>query len=477
MKERSDDRRQERLAASLTWLERYAPLLDDPAAFLQALEQPPPVDLLIQGDPEVVAGSLAARGLTVHLLPWAPRHLRVTGHTGAGTLPEVVLGLAFPQGASSALPPQALAPRPGERVLDLCAAPGGKTILLAHLAGDRLRLLASDPSAGRCGLLVTNLARMAVGSAVVVQQNGANFPVTGQVEALLLDAPCTGEGTFRIPLPRYEPRGAAGLEQASPLQQRLLTRALALLAPGGRLVYSTCAYAPEENEAVLTTVLEAHPEVEVVGLPADTPGLPGLTRWGEMKFDQRLQQARRILPHHTGSWGFFLCALAKDPFAAPPRPRLRREETPPAFPADDREARRLLVDTFRDQFGVDESAWDDVLVTLRGRALWILRRLPENTTDLDLGRLSVVAPGLRVLHLARGGHRPTNSAVRWLGPHLTRRGLDLSPAAFFQLLEEGAIEAPGEEQGLLALRFLGRSVALGRRTGSRLALELPSGWR
>lgn len=477
MADRSIQGRQERLAVSLAWMERYHPILDDRTAFQDILGQPPPIDLLVPGDFATVEASVRGRGLGVGRFPWAPRHLRVTGHSGAGTLPEVVWGLAFPQGVSSALPPQTLSPRAGERILDLCAAPGGKTVHLAHLAGDRARLLASDPSEGRCGLLVTNLARMAVASAVIVQQNGANFPVTGSMEAIQLDAPCTGEGTFRIPAPKYDPRGEKGLKNAAALQKRLLIRALAVLAPGGRLVYSTCSFAPEENEAVLNSVLMEHPEIEINPLPENTPGLPGLVSWGHDKYDPRLERARRIFPHHTGSWGFFLCLLSKDSSAGPPRPRYHKIPTAPAPPADDREARHQLSEVFLNQFGVKPAVWEDLLVCSRGRSLWILKRLPAETPDLDLGRLRVVAPGLRVMHLSRGGQRPTTSAVRWLGSHIQNRFLDLSPEKALALLDRGSLDYSGPERGLVALRLHGRVVALGHCDPPRVTLELPGAWR
>lgn len=477
--------RQRRIEASLAWLSRYDAIVDDRVAFRAALEPPAPVDLLVHPGRTSVAAladALAARGLAVETFGWAPLHLRVAGHQGAGTLPEVVFGLALPQGVSSATAAQALAPRPGEVVADLCAAPGGKTALLAFLAGDGARIVAGDPSADRCGLLVTNLGRMALTGPLVVKQDAATMPAAAAFDRILLDAPCTGEGTFRLASPRYEPRGEGGLGPARALQRRLLARALELLAPGGRLVYATCSYAPEENEEVLAGALEARGDLSIVPLPESAPGRPGLTRWNEKRFPEEMTRSRRIFPHHTGSWGFFLAAVEKDPGAAPVAARARRDGTAAELPADDPEARAELGVFLSERFGVGKEGVDPLagqVVTARGRDLWLLLG-PEGLgkRDVDLGALSVVAPGMRALHRTNTGPRATNSLLRWLGPRIARRVAELDGAAARQLLAEGSIASPDASlRGPVAVRVDGVVVGAGVVREGRLALEIPAAWR
>jgi len=477
--------RQRRIEASLAWLSRYDAVVDDRAAFRAALEPAAPVDLLVhpgRASVGVLANALAARGLTVETFEWAPHHLRVAGHQGAGTLPEVVFGLAFPQGVSSATAAQALAPQAGHVVADLCAAPGGKTALLALLAGDGARIVAGDPSADRCGLLVTNLGRMALTGPLVVRQDAATMPAAAAFDRILLDAPCTGEGTFRLASPRYEPRGAPGLGPARALQRRLLARALELLAPGGRLVYATCSYAPEENEEVLAAALEARDDVSLVPLPPATPGLPGLTRWNERAFPAEMGLARRIFPHHTGSWGFFLAALEKSSGALPVTTRAQRDGATAERPADDPAARAELTAFLAERFGIGGEGVDPLVgqvVTARGRDLWLLARPAElEERDVDLGTLTVVAPGMRALHRTNAGPRATNSLLRWLGPRIAHRVAELDGTAARQLLAEGTIASPDASlRGPVAVRVDGVVVGAGVIREGRLALEIPSAWR
>ncbi len=468
---------EERVRAALAWLDRYREIVDDPAAFRVALEEPPPVDLLVpREDPADVAAGIRARGLLVERFPWAPRHLRVRAAPGeprprAGLLPEVILGRAFAQGLSSAAAALPLAPRAGHLVLDACAAPGGKTLLLDSLAGGTARILALDPSKGRSGLIVQSLARHGVASAVIALGDAGGLPRTALFDRVLVDAPCTGEGTFRVPVPRYAPSGEEGLARARVHQRRILARALDLLAPGGLLVYSTCSLAPEEDEAIVAEALASREDIELLPVPGEIPGLPGLTSWQGERWPAELARTRRIFPHHTGSWGFFVALLRKaEEGARVARPR--RETPPPAFPADDPEARSHLLAYLGERFGVPGEALDPYLVIPRGRDLWVLRR--PSGADLDLAPLHVVAPGLRALRRTGRGWRPTTGFLRLLGPALRERVVRLDRARGEELLVRRELSAPpGTPAGLVALAIEDRVVGAGFVEGGTLRPELP----
>jgi len=469
--------REERVRAALAWFERYREIVDDPAAFRAALAEPPPVDLLVpREEPDRVAEELRRRGFRVERFPWAPRHLRLARLPGGavprpGLLPEVILGRAWPQGLSSAAAALPLAPRAGQLVLDACAAPGGKTLLLDTLSGGATRILAVDPSKGRSGLIVQALSRHGVPSAVVALGDAGALPRVALFDRVLVDAPCTGEGTFRVPSPRYAPTGEEGLRLARVHQRRILARALDLLAPGGRLVYSTCSLAPEEDESVVAEVLHERDDIRVLPLPDGIPGLPGVTAWRGERWPGELVLTRRIFPHHTGSWGFYVALLEKSPDSSRVA-RARRRPASPGPPADDPDARKALRETMETRFGMNPEALDPFLVAARGRDLWVLRRVEG--PDLDPAPLRVVAPGLRALRRTGTGWRPTTGFLRLVGHALRQRVARLDRERGDELLDRREGPAPpGTPPGLVAVAIDGRVIGAGFVREGRLLLELP----
>ena len=227
---------------------------------VQAMEAvhaaPPPVDLTLRPGalPPPQAGALPTGSWRL------PPGLQVSA------LPGHDEGDWWVQDAAAALPARMLGARPGESVLDLCAAPGGKTM---QLAAARARVTALDASAARMARLRENLARTGL-SAEAVVADALDWQPQRAFDAILLDAPCSATGTLR----RHPdlPFAAAGrdLPGLAALQARLLDRALGWLAPGGRLVFCTCSLLPEEGEGQLAAALARHP-----GLAADPVDLPG----------------------------------------------------------------------------------------------------------------------------------------------------------------------------------------------------------
>ncbi|GEM_PF-847292 len=476
-----DRRRRERLEAGLRWLERYRPLIDDSDAFFEALDQPPPIDLMAPSPRarRQLAALLESREISSTPVEFSDLHLRVHQQRSLGAIPEVVMGWAYPQGAVSAIPPMLLAPARDDRILDLCAAPGGKTILLDRLAEGRASILAGDPSSKRSGVTVGNLARSAVTSVLLVRQEGTTFPCPGRLNKILLDAPCSGEGTFRIPSPRYEPTGVAGLEAVSRVQRNLLARAASLLAPGGDLVYSTCAYSPEENEAVIDSLLRERDDMDLVALPEDTPGIPGVHRWLDQRFDERMKHARRILPHHTGSWGFFVAHLVKSVDSRhTARPRVRPGENyRPSFLEDDGRARSIVEDFFFDRFGVARDFWHDFRIPGHGKDIWLLGH--DAREPFDVARLPIIAPGLRIVKMTGRGPRATSAAVRRLDAAITKCVIEIEWSEALELLEAGKIVVGGRcsRGGPTAIRCKDRILGLGFVADGEMQLEIPAAWR
>lgn len=223
-------------------------------------------------------------------------------------------GRIFLQNPSSMLAPLVLGPCPGEEVLDLAAAPGGKTTLMAAMMNDRGRIAAVEPSRARFFRLRDTCRRLGADCVQLYRRDGRGVGrlVPERFDRVLLDAPCSGESLLRPGQAALGEWGAKRRARLSRLQKRLLASALASLKPGGTLVYATCTFAPEENEAVINDLLRRNLGEVVLdpigALPA--PSLPGVGEWGGRRYDATLAGTRRILPQWPWA-GFYLARLRK----------------------------------------------------------------------------------------------------------------------------------------------------------------------
>jgi 16S rRNA C967 or C1407 C5-methylase (RsmB/RsmF family) len=224
-------------------------------------------------------------------------------------------GRLYIQGLSSMAAVWALAPQPGEEILDLAAAPGGKTSHIAALMQGQGRLAAVEAVKARFHRLKANLKRLGAGHVHTYLKDGAAVGrlTPERFDRVLLDAPCSSEAQFtRLDAASWAHWSPKKVRDSARLQGRLIHSAWAALKPGGCLVYSTCSLSPEENEAVVQGLLTGHADAcpEAVSLPAALPVLPGLTHWQGQALDARLAHAVRILPSDRTD-AFFLCRLRK----------------------------------------------------------------------------------------------------------------------------------------------------------------------
>ena len=294
--------------------DRYREVIPNFSQFLEALQRPLPVVLrtnLLKADPSRLRAELEARGCRVTAYAWCPACLRVEGLDSPGSTLEYFLGHYHPQAITSVLPVLALDPQPGELVLDLCAAPGGKTSHMAERMRNQGLILANDVRPDRLKALRGKLDRLGVMNAAVTMYRGEQYPGAVRPQRVLVDAPCSAEGTLRAP-EAFRRRPANGfLRRISGLQRRLLRRALELVVPGGVVVYSTCSYAPEENEEVVAEVLEAMPGVSLEEIDLPVEHSPGLRAWNGRRFPPSIERCVRVYPHQLDGTGFFIARLVK----------------------------------------------------------------------------------------------------------------------------------------------------------------------
>ncbi len=250
-----------------------------------------------------------------HLTPvkWIPGAYYYIEEDRAARHPFYHAGLYYLQEPSAMTPASVLDVKPGDKVLDLCAAPGGKsTALGAKLRGQGL-LVANDISASRCKALLKNIEVFGIPNALVTNAAPAKlaerFPEF--FDAVLVDAPCSGEGMFRkdeATIRAWYPEKPA---ECAKIQKEIVLKAAAMLRPGGKMLYSTCTFATEEDEEMIRFLLDNCPDMELLEIPYREGFAPGLAEFGE-----DMTRCVRLWPHKTGGEGHFQALLRKKGEAA-----------------------------------------------------------------------------------------------------------------------------------------------------------------
>ncbi len=237
-------------------------------------------------------------------IPWEPNGFYLSLESAAGSHPLHEAGAYYLQEPSAMIPARVLAPRPGERVLDLCAAPGGKSTQLAALLEGSGLLVCNEPVPSRAQVLSRNIERMGITNALVVSADPTRLAERWPCafDAILVDAPCSGEGMFR----RHPETRLAWTETAAEgcaqRQRHILESAYGMLKPLGRLVYSTCTFNPQENEEAVAGFLTRHPALQPIAFSIS------LEAQGETCAANGMLQ---IYPHHIAGEGHFIALLQK----------------------------------------------------------------------------------------------------------------------------------------------------------------------
>jgi NOL1/NOP2/sun family putative RNA methylase len=262
--------------------------------------------------PDHLAGQLSP-------LPWTPSGYEITAGEFSGQNSFHAAGLYYLQEPSAMVPAVILDPQPGEKVLDLCAAPGGKTTQILSEMGNQGLVLANDPNPGRVKALELNINRWGCRNALITCETprrlaehfGALF------DRVLVDAPCSGEGTFRSHPSEIRKWSSKFSVRCAALQDEILWYAGRLVKPGGKLVYSTCTFNQLENEGTVSRFLDKNHEFSLEPVSQKVGLSPGIPLLGETA---ELTRAVRIWPHLAPGEGHFAALLSKSFRAACEKP-------------------------------------------------------------------------------------------------------------------------------------------------------------
>jgi len=249
-------------------------------------------------------------------IPWWPEGFWIEHKQGErrdiGNTLEHSLGYFYVQEAASMIPPIVLEPKPGEIVLDMCAAPGSKATQIAAMMKNKGVLVANDVSGLRLRPLSINLQRSGVTNAIVTLMSGQAFRNIS-FDKVLLDAPCSGTGNIRRSLKTLETWNPGMVKRLAGIQRRLIETALNILKPNGTLVYSTCSLEPEEDEAIIDFIANKYKDsikiekISVKGLKSSQP----ILEFENNNYDKNIKNCLRIWPQDNDSEGFFVAKIKK----------------------------------------------------------------------------------------------------------------------------------------------------------------------
>jgi NOL1/NOP2/sun family putative RNA methylase len=417
---------------------------------------------------------------------WFENPHQESGLEAPGKHPYHAAGLFYLQEPSAMLPAQALDPQSGERILDLCAAPGGKSTQLASLMGDLGLLVANEIHPKRVWELAENLERWGAHNAVILNETPERLAEHfGEFfDRVLVDAPCSGEGMFRKSETARQQWSPELVRSCAMRQSDILAKASSMVIPGGRLVYSTCTYNPQENEAVISRFLKNHPDFTIQELPDFLGKSPARPDW--LKKGDRvpgLEKGVRLWPHTSPCEGHFVALLnrTEDHVSQPETIGLqgKRQKSSHSSPSD-----RLpgeLLRTFEGFFqnNLDNISFDPARLRLVGSYTYYL---PDPL--IDLSGLRTIHPGWWLGRFKpgqgkRGGRfEPSHALVMGLKASQVLRmvGLEFGDPRVLSYLRGEVISDSGEN-GWALVTVDDHTLGWGKRVQGKVKNYLPHGLR
>ncbi len=371
-------------------------------------------------------------------VPWAENGYYYTESDHPGKHPYHEAGAYYIQEPSAMSAAVLLHPAPGERVLDLCGAPGGKSTQLAAFLNGSGLLISNEIHPARCKILSQNIERMGIANAIVTNEDSASlssrFPE--YFDKILVDAPCSGEGMFRKDPDACDQWQPANVDACALRQKEILENAASMLHPSGTLVYSTCTFSAEENEQVIAWFLKHHPEFHLISaddMAAASFFAPGHPEWADQ--NPELTKTCRLWPHLLKGEGHFAAILKKaenrlqEPASSKSSKSLKSSKK--SRNSSLSKSLRSLLDDFLIHF-VTADCYDFLLsgdLILFGDQLY---RLPKDAPPLD--GLKILRAGLHLGTFRKGRFEPAHALALFLGRQEVLNHIDF-PAGSDEVLK------------------------------------------
>ena len=417
-----------------------AQLGEEYPAFLESLERPRAVALRFNP----LKGAAPSLPFVGDSVPWEPMGFYYDPDARPGLHPYHEAGVYYLQEASAMSAVALLDPQPGERICDLCAAPGGKTTQIAGRMRGEGFLLCNEINPKRAKILSRNIERMGVANALVTNEHPGRLAdrLPEYFDRVLIDAPCSGEGMFRKEEAAVTDWSPETVEMCARRQAEILDSGAALVRPGGRLVYSTCTFAPAENEEAVAAFLERHPDFQ-----PETVAAPWFTPAGEGQF--------RMWPHKLLGEGHFGAVL-----------RRKGDDEPQGEGSDGERLPKLWTD-FAKELNISLP---------RGKALSFGQSLYWAPVAMpDLRGLKVLRPGLELGECKKDRFEPAHALALWLTDCKQLQDYPAASPEIEKYLCGDVITS--EKRGWCLVTVDGYSLGWGKGDGQKLKNHYPKGLR
>ncbi|MEK4885141.1 RsmF rRNA methyltransferase first C-terminal domain-containing protein [Bacillus sp. FSL W8-0223] len=382
-----------------------------------------------------------------------------------GKHPYHAAGLYYIQEPSAMFVAEQLELSEGDMVLDLCAAPGGKTTAIAARLGNEGVLLSNEISSKRVKALSENVERFGLTNTAVINETPENLSAQFEecFDKIIVDAPCSGEGMFRKDPESCQYWSGDYVESCHHLQLEILSHAYAMLKKGGILLYSTCTFSPEENEQTIEQFVKTFPDMEILPIPHSHGVSPGRPEWTKTHFSD-IAKTARLWPHHLQGEGHFVAKLRKTGGNEHSAPIMKGAKLP--------RAQAKLFQQFIEQTFVHFPFEWDRLFLKNDRLYFVPERMP------DLSSLKAVRIGLPIGEFKKNRFEPHHSLALAVQTKDVRHHFELEQnGTLWERYLHGETIQTGKDRGWILLTIHGFPLGWGKEAKGIIKNFYPKGLR
>lgn len=409
----------------------------------------------------------AAAPFTLRPVAWEPNGFYYGKEDAPGKHPYHAAGVYYIQEPSAMAPAAYLDAQQGEKILDLCAAPGGKsTQIAAAMRGEGL-LISNEIHPARAKILSENIERMGIRNAMVTNESPQSLAKVFEAyfDRIMVDAPCSGEGMFRKNADACDEWSPENVTLCAERQAEILECAASMLRPGGRMVYSTCTFAPEENEGTISQFLAKHPEFEIADVMHYPQMSSGVAAWTTDP-QPGLERTIRLFPHHVDGEGHYLAVLMKAGSVSENYEGYCAKGLEKGIPEHDaKEYLDFAKETLRNK--------PEGRLIRFGEQLYLA---PENMPSTK--GLKVLRPGLHLGTMKKNWFEPSHALALALRPEDVLHSHDMTGNSqdVRAYLNGQTLQADGEK-GWYLMTVDGYSIGWGKLAGGMIKNHYPKGLR